>query len=243
MGCEYFDRYTESVYSRVNRLTPDELKRSAVEYGCLYKGLLPADKSLPVLEIGCGGGSFLYFLGKQGYTNIYGIDISAQQVDLCRQQVTDQVEAADGLEFLKDKNGRYSLIAVHDVLEHIPKEKVLTFVALARAALIDGGALFIRVPNMSNPLAAQSRYIDMTHEVGYTSRSLYQLLFCAGFEDITFKGGLVMLRRGLRAALRRAFIRVYYAWVKFLYFVQDFQVPDYLDHNLIAIARKAGKKR
>ena len=243
MNQEYFERYTESVYGRVNRFAPDDRERSLAEFEYLYKGLLPMDKARPVLDIGCGGGHFLHFLKKKDFLNFYGIDISAQQVALCRAQVTDRVEVADGLAFLKDKPGRYALIAAHDVLEHIPKEKALTFVLLAQAALMDGGILVIRVPNMSNPLAAQSRYIDMTHETGYTSRSLYQLLFCAGFEDITFKGGLVMLRRGWRASLRRVFIRLYYAWVKFLYFVQDFQVPEYLDHNLIAIVRKAEHKQ
>ena len=68
MNQEYFDRYTESVYSRVNALTPEELERSAVEYACVYQGLLPSNRSLPVLDIGCGGGSFLYFLKNSGVT-------------------------------------------------------------------------------------------------------------------------------------------------------------------------------
>jgi SAM-dependent methyltransferase len=238
MGQDYFDRYSESVYCRVNALEPQDYERCTAEFASIYKGLLPSDLSASVLDIGCGAGFFLYFLKKNGYAAHYGIDISSQQAGLCRQHVTDNVEVVDAVDFLKDKQGRYALIAAHDVLEHIPKDRALLFIRLCRAALAEGGVLVIRVPNMSNPLAAQSRYIDMTHETGYTSRSLYQLLFCAGFTDIHFKGGLMMLRRGWRASLRRSFIRIYYAWVKFLYFVQDFQVPEYLDHNLIAVIRK-----
>lgn len=238
MRQEYFEKYTDSVYALVNNFSREELERSCAEFEHQYKGVLPVDKNLPVLDLGCGGGAVLYFFQKQGFSDLYGIDLSPQQVDLCRQQVTDKVEVADALDFLQGKTGKYALIIAHDMLEHVPKDKALPLVHAVHGALREGGIFIVRVPNMSNPLAAHGRYVDMTHEVGYTSRSLRQLLLVGGFSDIMFKGGMPMLRRGWRAALRRCFIRLYYRWVKFMYFVQDYQVPEILDHNLIAIARK-----
>ena len=78
----------------------------------------------------------------------------------------------------------------------------------------------------------------MTHELGFTERSLYQLLFTGGFRDIELKGSLVMTRTTWRSYARRFFLKVYYAWVKFLYYVQDFSVPGVLDHDLIARGRR-----
>src|SRR3989339_159859 len=125
MRQEYFDRYTDSVYGRANIFSPEELERSAVEVAHVDKDLLPKDKSLPVLEIGCGDGSFLYFLKKSGYTDIHGIDISSQQIELCRRHVTDKVECADALDFLKGKENCYAMVVAHDMLEHIVKERAL----------------------------------------------------------------------------------------------------------------------
>src|SRR3989442_7475777 len=47
--------------------------------------LLPANKAARIADLGCGYGSFLYFLHEEGYRNIVGVDISAEQVDSARK--------------------------------------------------------------------------------------------------------------------------------------------------------------
>ena len=49
------------------------------------KGWVPLDRALPVLDMGCGPGNLLYLLAQDGYTNLTGIDLSAEQIDLARQ--------------------------------------------------------------------------------------------------------------------------------------------------------------
>src|SRR5437870_7579155 len=44
-----------------------------------------ANKAARIADLGCGYGSFLYFLHEEGYRNIAGVDISAEQVDSARK--------------------------------------------------------------------------------------------------------------------------------------------------------------
>jgi cyclopropane fatty-acyl-phospholipid synthase-like methyltransferase len=238
MSDELYKEYGTSIYNKANVAGPAQFKRSAEYFSKIYAACLPADKQARILDIGCGGGDFLSFLEKQGYVNCQGIDLSPEQAAACGQRVACPVTQADAGSFLDGKESSYDFIAAHDVLEHVPKAEVVILVKKIFAALKEGGVFAARVPNMSNPFAAHGRYIDLTHELGFTERSLEQLLFVGGFRRIECVGGLMVLRRGIRPLLRRIFLKGYYAWVRFLYYVQDYSVPRILDHNITAICRK-----
>ncbi len=238
MHDDLYKEYGTSIYNKANASPSGQAKRSVDYFAVIYRDCLPNNKEARILDIGCGGGDFLYFLEKNAYAHCQGIDLSSEQVATCRARVKCPVEAADALLFLDGKEGAYDFIAAHDFLEHISKDNVVALVKKIYAALKEGGVFVARVPNMSNPLSGHGRYIDLTHELGFTERSLEQLLFVGGFRCIDLVGGLIILRKGWRPFLRKAFLKAYYAWVRFLYYVQDFSVPRILDHNLIAICRK-----
>jgi 2-polyprenyl-3-methyl-5-hydroxy-6-metoxy-1,4-benzoquinol methylase len=242
MGNEFYQEYFDAVYAPANDLSPRRFDKTADDFRAAYGPLLPENKGAHILDVGCGAGYFLYFLDKQGYVNYEGIDISPQQVAHCRAHVTPRAEVADAFDYLDGKEGSFDMILAHDVLEHVAKDRLAAFTKKLFAALKPGGILIVRVPNMSNPLAAHGRYIDLTHEVGFTERSLHQLLYLSGFRDITLKGSLLIRKRTLLSYCRRAFLKMYYAWVRFLYYVQDFSVPTVLDHDLVAIARRSEEK-
>jgi SAM-dependent methyltransferase len=234
----FYSQYFESIYSSANNLSVEQFELTAAYFGVIYHNYMPSNKNAVILDLGCGAGHFLYFLKKLGYCNYAGIDISPQQVEFCNANITSHVEVADAFQFLQGKSEAYDLIVAHDVLEHIHKDRVLLLVKNIYSSLRKGGIFIVRVPNMSNPLAVHARYVDLSHEIGFTESSLKQLLFVGGFRDIQLIGALVMNRRTFRSYLRRIFLRMYNVWVKFLYYVQDFSVPRILDHNLIAICNK-----
>ncbi len=242
MSNEVYDRYFETVYQQANSLTQEQFDAASRSFAAAYRSFLPENKDAAFLDIGCGAGHFLYFLQKSGYRNYTGIDISSQQVDVCRQKVSGRVEVSDALSFLEGKEGAYDFIAAHDVLEHLSKDKGIALVRKIHASLKEGGVFVARVPNMSNPLAGHARYIDLTHELGFTERSFYQLFALGGFHRIDIMGGMYLSRRSWRSLLRRLFLAVFYAWVRFLYYVQDYSVPRILDRNMIAVCRKETSK-
>lgn len=235
-----FENYFESAYKHGNVFNREQLVKAAEAFERDYRGLLPEARDAAILDIGCGAGHFLYFLEQQKYLNYHGIDVSAQQVAFCREHASERVEQADSRDFLQDKAGRYDVITAHDVLEHISKEEVLPFLHSVREALRPGGTFIGRVPNMSNPFGLDARYNDFTHEIGYTAKSLYQVMSVAGFADVRVLSSRVIPVRSVRSWIRRGLVGGLHGFIRFCYYIQDYAVPKNLDKNLIVVVKREG---
>ncbi len=145
---------------------------------------LPADKNATIVDLACGGGDFLYFLKRRGYTNLTGVDLSPQQVTLARQ-VIPQVEEGDVIAFLEKNPGRFDLITAFDLIEHLTKDEVLSFLEKAYAALKPGGKLILQTPNGDSPFVGTILYGDFTHELCLNPASATKLLKLCGFGAVS----------------------------------------------------------
>lgn len=232
-----FDEYFNSVYIRSNILSVDEYENGVRDFDCNFGDFLPADKMAPIIDIGCGTGHFLYYLKKKGYTDFLGIDISAGQVEFCRNNITPNVELADAFGFLTDKINVYSVISANDVIEHIPKEKNILFLKLIYQALMPDGILLLKLPNMSNPFALDSRYRDFTHECGFTEKSIYQILYAAGFRDIKVYPSK-FYEKSIKSYLSNKLASLLHFILKKLFWYQGFTAPEILSSRLIVIAKR-----
>ena len=134
-------------------------------------------KDARILEIGCGKGYFLKVLRDRGYSDVHGIDLSEMDVDRARA-VFDlrTVCAAGAVPFLSDRAGEFDAVFAKDVLEHVPREDVGPFLEAARSALAPGGTAIFQVPNMDWAMSSHERYMDWTHESGFTRESLAQVM-------------------------------------------------------------------
>lgn len=231
-----FDSYFESHFKKINDLTDAGFERSAKYYASFYKEFLPDDKNSKILDAGCGVGQFLYFLKREGYCDFYGVDLSSQQIEFCRNKVTTRAEVADAFQFLASKTNFFDVIVINDVLEHILKDKTVEFLNTAKNSLKKNGLVFIKVPNMGNPFGLMDRYMDITHEVGFTEFSLAQLLEMVGFKNIIIKGAsypVISLKTGIGKIAEKFF----YGILKILFLIQGHAIPRFLDKDIIAIAR------
>jgi 2-polyprenyl-3-methyl-5-hydroxy-6-metoxy-1,4-benzoquinol methylase len=228
---QYFEDYFDSIHARSNILSPEEYETTANIYHLYYGNVLPKDKMAPILDLGCGTGHFLYYLKKMGYANFTGIDLSSDNIEYCKNNITLDVELADAFEYLVRKKGIYSTISANALLEHIPKEKVILFLKLIYNALRSGGVLLLTIPNMSNPFSIQMRYRDFTHECGFTEKSIYQVLYIAGFRDILINPSWSE-RKSIKAKIRKIILR------KLFWFLGGCNAPDILSSLLIIIATK-----
>ncbi|MCL0096022.1 class I SAM-dependent methyltransferase [Thermodesulfovibrionales bacterium] len=151
----------------------------------LQEKWLPEKLDAEILDLGCGWGTMLLSLWATDYRKLTGVDLSASMCAVAGKELPPEINiiCADAVEFLKDKKECYELITIFDVVEHMRVEKAIELLGACRKALTANGAVVIRVPNMANILAAYSRYMDVTHLVGYTEWSLFQLLDEAGFKD------------------------------------------------------------
>ncbi len=153
-------------------------------YRATHGPWLPPDRSARILEIGCGSGQFCYFLQQEGYTRFEGVDASPQMLEVCRRMGVANVRQGDALAHLDQHPGEFDAIVANDFIEHLTKPEILAFLARARAALRPGGRLIMKTPNAACIFGARDRYVDFTHEVGFTAESARQVLVASGFEAV-----------------------------------------------------------
>lgn len=182
------DTYRSKLYSKYNSTIYGEKQSDlALPYESFdreYSDLLPSNKNASILDVGCGMGHFVSYLRHKGFQNVRGVDHSAEQVQCCLSAGLPVEKIDDVFEFLKSQKNSFDLIMMSDVLEHFDKNEVMQVLEDLRDALKIGGTLVLRVPNMSSIYGLHARYLDFTHEVGFTESSLNQVLLCTGFSKI-----------------------------------------------------------
>ena len=98
-----------------------------------------------------------------------------------------QFSCIDFFEFAKTA-GEYDVIICKDVMEHITKDRQWEFVQTIYDTLKDNGIALIQVPNMDWIFSNHERYMDFTHEIGYTRESFYDI-----FRVVFGKGNIEVL--------------------------------------------------
>jgi 2-polyprenyl-3-methyl-5-hydroxy-6-metoxy-1,4-benzoquinol methylase len=81
-----------------------------------------AARSSRILDIGCAGGATIRRLQREGYTNVTGIDLSAEAVARCREQGLEAVHQMDA-QAPGFPAASFDLILASDVLEHVADER------------------------------------------------------------------------------------------------------------------------
>ena len=144
------------------------------------------DKTKSILDLGCGYGSFLYFLQSKKYINVTGVDISTQEISICKNLFKSyNFEQEDILDFVSRTNKRFDVVYLSHVIEHIKKENLFVFLDGVKRILNEGGIFIIVAPNSAAYFnAAANRYGDLTHEIGFTELSLRQILMVSGYSKI-----------------------------------------------------------
>lgn len=187
-----YAHYASQVHGK-KCLTFDDVaaKRWYALYDGYLKGLLPPEKDAPILDVACGSGQLLYFLKQRGYTNLHGVDLSPEQVELSRQVLANVVEG-DAIEYLLAHPSEFQLILSLDIVEHFTKDEILSFLEACFAALRPGGRLILQTTNAESPWGNTFRYGDLTHELSFSPACLMNLLSIMGFSSVrAFEAGPV----------------------------------------------------
>ncbi len=130
-----------------------------------------------VAELGCNKGFLLYTLLKRGYKNLTGVDLSSDDLVTARKLLPNvSIYEEDIFDFLNKYSNQFDCIILKALIEHIKKEKVLMLLEKIHASLKPGGMIFIDVQNSDWLFGLHDRYVDFTHEIGFTKESLRQIL-------------------------------------------------------------------
>jgi SAM-dependent methyltransferase len=149
---------------------------------------LPADRSAPILDVGCGRGFALQDLAALGYTDLQGIETDPGQAAAARELGVNATLVEKSEAHLAAHPGRFAVILLIDVLEHVPREAQPEFLQAIARSLRPGGRLVCSVPNASSSVASHWLYNDYTHVLAFTEHSLGSLLEQTGFDGIRFSG-------------------------------------------------------
>lgn len=153
-----------------------------------YLPYMPRDRECAIADLGCGIGHFLYFCKHCGYKNAVGIDVSEENISFLEKMGLNAKE--NNVENFLEKNiNKFDCIVFNDIIEHLTKDETIAIMLKIRKSLKKGGVLLIKTPNMANPyVSTAGRYIDFTHEIGYTEHSLRQVLCAVGFKQVSIRG-------------------------------------------------------
>jgi len=137
----------------------------------------------PVLDIGCGGGSFLHAIEKMGHP-VCGSDIShkAARTALSRYEIP---AACASLPHLPFREGSFSVVTMFHVLEHLADP--LAALEAAWHLLAPGGRLVVQTPNAAcwQMLLLGERWSGLDiprHLIDFRAEDLEGLLEHSGFQ-------------------------------------------------------------
>ena len=159
--------------------------------------LLPADKNIRILDIGCGYGGLLLLLQKSGYKNTEGIDISEEQVKIAKELGLKNIKQTDMVAYLESNNDEFDVIIGIDIIEHFNKPELISLLEKIKRALrtksqitnhksqiTNGGMAIFRTPNTDAPFGSTYYFGDYTHESFLNYSSAEQLFLSLGFQQV-----------------------------------------------------------
>ena len=177
------ENYRKKIYKHYSSNSGKNLAPQTIEgfksrdpfFNNIIKNHFPKDKSISILEIGCGYGSFGYLIQSSGYENYIGVDGSEEQVSEAKRLGINIVlgNLVEYLQSLDDDS--LDLIIAIDVIEHFKKEELSDLISDMYRVVKNEGRVITHQPNAESPFGSGIRYGDFTHELAFTKSPISQI--------------------------------------------------------------------
>ena len=170
--------------------------------------------------------------------NYYGIDISPSTVEFCKKLDLSCELVDDTESWLKNNQNQFDIITCLDVLEHIPKERLIHFLEVIRNSLNKDGIAIFQVPNLQSPFGYLHHFNDITHISGFVEHSLNQVLLSAGFNKMLFYGFEELYEKTPKIIAKKILRFFYRKIIRFLRTINANPNPYILDPVFYAVAQR-----
>ncbi|MBM9520476.1 class I SAM-dependent methyltransferase [Desulforhopalus vacuolatus] len=208
-------------------------------YERLIAAHLPKDTNVSILDLACGHGDLINSLKKNGYKNVLGVDISAEQVAAAHKLDICEVVHEDLNVFLeRSKEKTYDVVFLMDIIEHFEKQEILDLFDKVNQILTDKGTIVIHVPNGAGIFGMRVRYGDFTHQNAFTSKSMQQILHACHFVNVTSFEDKPPIH-GLKSFGRRILWPVLTFPLRLLLTAESGTTTHILSQNILVTAKKA----
>ena len=229
---EIFENYVTTQYADGN------ITKMRTGYAKMMKLTLPELNSLPkgarILELGFGVGGFTQLCKEMGFTDYTGVDLSLQEVHLCREDFPDYKFVNDEvINYLQNNAGAYDVILMSQVFEHLTLQEGEELLKLIPRHLTPEGMFINSMPNANGYYNSPSnRYNDITHKIIYNAQSFSQLLRVLGFTNFLHKNSY-QGRNKLENFIHRIYLKFFQVHLTLL----GYHVWKIYSHSLITIIK------
>lgn len=182
-----YESYFSHTYSSVNRVDDRAYRDNGRMLRDLLLPYLPANHDAEILDVACGVGYAVHALRSAGYSRARGIDLSPEQVEIAQRRGLP-VERGDLFTALEGRPGSLDAVIALDILEHLDRDELLRLFDLCRETLRPGGRLIAKTANANSLLGPRFRYLDFTHEIIFTERSLRAAFLASGLHPVWIGG-------------------------------------------------------
>lgn len=160
---------------------------------------LVKNKTLKILDYGCGVGTLDFFLAKMGHS-VMGVDISPKAISICKKSAKAiGVNTNTKFKIVNSISGKFDLVICSEVLEHL-KNDYSTVQKLSKL-LKKNGKIVISVPSTNAPLFKihLAKYFDakVGHLRRYSVNSLSDLIERNNFKILNIYKTEGILRNSL----------------------------------------------
>lgn len=234
-----YESYVNAREEPLAPVTVEGLKPREAYMNKMIRDHFPPDKQARVLDLGCGHGALLYFARRAGYTNIMGVDVSAEQVTAAHHLGVAEVQCGDLMDTMRSlPDGSQDVVVAFDVIEHFTRSELLPFVDEVRRVLCDGGVWLIHTPNGGSPFVGRVFHGDFTHEQAFTQTSMNQLLLASHFSDVKcFEDAPIS--HGLKSGVRRVLWKGITSILRFCILAETgVGGKQILSQNFLTVARR-----
>ena len=182
-----YRRYLESGGGDISMTAPEQAPAGLREMlRHVIAAHFPADRTGPIIDIGCGMGLLIHFARQAGFTDVRGVDISPQMVQSAGRLGIDGIEQGDARGALQARaSDSHAAVVSFDVLEHMTRDEMIVLIDEVRRVLRPGGRWIIHTVNAEAPFFGRVRFGDLTHEQAFTQASLQQILLASDYSGVS----------------------------------------------------------
>lgn len=199
----FYKQYFSSQLGRAETNYQKNLDKETVQLSKEILPLIPGNKNLKIVDLGCGIGALVKSLTDAGYSQTIGVDVSEEMVKVAHTLGIQSVQQADVTQFLAQNKNIFDVITGIDIIEHFTKDELVQLLTGIRESLTPGGIAIFRTPNMDAPYATIFANGDFTHENYLNSSSAKQVMRNCGFSETEVLSSRIFIQNPIKEIIRK----------------------------------------